>query len=114
RGNGRPLVAAMADDFRWIMMGTMNWSRSYQGKPAVLKELLEPLMAQFSDRYTNTAQHFIAEDDYVVVECSGRATTKNGQPYHNRYCYVCRLSDGKLKELREYLDTQLATAVLRP
>jgi ketosteroid isomerase-like protein len=49
----------------------------------------------------------IAEDDYVVVECRGEVTTKSGKPYNNTYCYVCRISDGKLKELTEYMDTQL-------
>jgi len=42
-----------------------------------------------------------------VVECRGQVTTKSGKPYNNTYCYVCRLQDGKLKELTEYFDTQL-------
>jgi ketosteroid isomerase-like protein len=73
----------------------------------VLKELMAPLFANFADQYRNTAQRFIAEDDYVVVECRGEVTTKSGKPYNNTYCYVCRISDGKLKELTEYMDTQL-------
>ena len=113
-GNGRPLVDAMADDFCWRFKSSGPWRGSYRGKQAVLDDLLGPLMAQFADRYTNTAQRFIAEGDHVVVECQGRVTTKAGRPYHNQYCYVCRLEDGKLKELTEYMDTALAEAVLTP
>ncbi len=112
KGNGRPFVESWADDFCWTIMGATPWSRTYRGKQTVLKELMEPLFAQFADRYTNIPQRFIAEDDYVVVECRGRATTKTGKPYHNAYCYVIRMEGGKLRELTEYLDTALVDAAL--
>lgn len=111
-GNGQPFLELMADDFCWIITGTTAWSRTYSGKQAVLTELLQPLVAQFETQYTNTAHRFIAEDDFVVVECRGNVMTKKGKPYNNTYCYVCRLADGKLKELTEYLDTELVTAAL--
>jgi ketosteroid isomerase-like protein len=112
KGNGKPFVESMADDFRWTVTGTTKWSRTYHGKQAVLDDLMKPLFSQFADQYTNTAHRFIAEDDYVVVECRGRVTTKTGTPYNNAYCFVCRISDGKLQELTEYLDTELVTAAL--
>lgn len=112
KGNGKPFVDCMADDFCWTMTGTTDWSKTYRGKEAVLAELFAPLYSQFASQYTNTAQRFIAEDDYVVVECRGQVTTKKGVPYNNTYCFVCRLADGKLKELTEYFDTELVTAAL--
>src|SRR5262245_2092627 len=112
KGNSKPFIEAMADDFCWILTGSTKWSGTYRGKQTVLTELLRPLSAQFADRYTNTAHRFIAEDDYVVVECRGRVTTTAGTPYNNTYCFVCRLDGGKLRELTEYLDTELVTAAL--
>jgi len=112
KGNGKPFVESLADDICWTIIGSTKWSRTYRGKEAVLTELLRPLFAQFADQYTNTAHRFIAEDDYVVVECRGRVTTKSGTPYNNTYCWVCRVADGKLRELTEYLDTELVTAAL--
>jgi uncharacterized protein len=112
KGNGKPFVENLADDICWTIIGSTKWSRTYRGKQAVLTELLRPLFAQFADQYTNTAHRFIAEDDYVVVECRGRVTTKSGTPYNNTYCWVCRVSDGKLQELTEYMDTELVTAAL--
>ena len=115
KGNGKPFVDAMADDFRWTITGTTPWSKTYDGKQTVLNDLMQPLFSQFADRYTNTAQRFIAEDDYVVVECRGRVTTKAGKPYNNAYCYVCLMAGGKMRELTEYLDTELvATALADP
>jgi uncharacterized protein len=112
KGNGRAFVDLMADDFIWKITGTTAWSRTYRGKQSVRKDLLDPLFAQFADQYTNRAQRIIAEDDYVVVECRGRVTTKSGKPYNNEYCYVIRFADGKMRELTEYFDTELVTEAL--
>ena len=112
KGNGAPFVESLADDICWTIIGSTKFSGTYRGKQAVLNELLRPLFARFADQYTNTAHRFIAEDDYVVVECRGRVTTKSGAPYNNTYCWVCRVADGKLQELTEYLDTELVTAAL--
>jgi len=114
QGNGRPFVDAMAEDFCWHMIGSTAWSGSYRGKQAVRERLLAPLMAQFADRYTSTAKRIVAEDDTVVVECQGRVTTREGKPYHNRYCMVIRMEDGLMKELTEYLDTALVETALQP
>jgi len=112
QGNGKPFVDAMADDFCWILPGQTAWSRRYEGKQVVREELFRPLFAQFADTYTNTAQRFIADGDMVAVECRGKVMTKKGKPYNNTYCYVCRLEGGKLKELVEYMDTQMMDATL--
>jgi len=112
KGNGKPFVDSLADDFCWTVTGSTKWSKTYLGKQAVLKELLQPLFAQFADQYTNSAQRFIAEGDHVVVECRGRVTTKAGKPYHNRYCWVCRIAGGELQELTEYMDTELVASTL--
>ena len=39
-------------------------------------------------------------------------TTKSGKPYNNEYCWVFRLDGGRIKEVTEYMDTQLAEAAL--
>lgn len=115
RGNTQPFRELMAEDFRWTIIGSTTWSGTYDGKQAVLNELMAPLFAQFADRYTNRAERIIAQGDYVVVECRGGVTTKSGAPYCNTYCYVCRLAGGKLRELTEYCDTELiATALSAP
>lgn len=112
KGNGRPFIDSLADDFRWIMKGRTAWSGTYEGRQAVQDELLTPLYAQFESRYRNTAERFIAEDDLVVVQCQGDVLTKSGERYDNQYCFIYRLAGGKVVELTEYLDTALVDAVL--
>jgi hypothetical protein len=111
-GNGQPFMDLLGDDIRWTVMGSGEWSRTYDGKPAVVGELMRPLFAQFADTYRNTASLILADGDHVVVECQGQVMTRSGKPYNQRYCYVCRMSGEKIRELTEYLDTELVSAVL--
>lgn len=114
RGDGAAFRDSLADDFCWTIMGSTKWSGVYRGKTAVFDQLLKPLFAQFADRYTSVAHRIIADDRHVVVECSGKVTTKSGKPYNNSYCWVCRIEDGRLRELTEYLDTELVATALDP
>jgi len=114
QGNREPFRNALAEDFSWTIMGRTPWSRTYRGRDEVREKLFGPLFAQFADEYRNTAIRFIAEDEYVVVECRGRVTTKSGKPYNNEYCYIVRLEGGKLRELTEYMDTELVNSTLSP
>jgi ketosteroid isomerase-like protein len=115
RGDGRLFLDSLDESTVWRMIGTTAWSGVYTGKTAIRRDLLTPLFAQFADQYLNVADTIIAEGDTVVVECRGKVTTKTGKRYDNTYCWVCRLADGKIASLTEYMDTQLvATALAAP
>jgi uncharacterized protein len=110
--NGTLLIERMADDFRWINIGTNKWSGAFEGKAAVLRDLLALLRAKLVERSRTVAHRFIAEGDYVIVEARGDNVTKAGQRYDNEYCFVFRLSEGQISEVKEYSDTALIDAVL--
>ena len=46
------------------------------------------------------------------MQAHGQATARSGKPYHNPYCIVCRIVDGKLKGMTDYIDTELVTSAL--
>lgn len=112
-GNGQPFMDALAEEVRWTVIGSSAWSRAYEGKQAIIDELMRPLFSQFADRYRARATRIVAEDEMVVVEARGEVTTKAGQPYDQTYCYVMQFADGQVQELTEYLDTDLVNQVLR-
>jgi hypothetical protein len=112
-GNGQAFMDVLAEDVRWTVIGSSPWSGTYEGKPAIVKELMRPLFSQFADQYHARAIQIVAEDDVVVVEARGEVMTEAGRPYNQMYCYVFRVSDGEVRELTEYLDTDLVNQVLQ-
>ena len=108
-----PFTAAMADDLVWIIMGQSAWSRRFDGKAAVERELVVPLFRLFATPYRNVAERIIADDEgNVVVLARGETRTVSGNDYNNDYCFVMRMRDGMIFEIREYMDTALAERAL--
>jgi ketosteroid isomerase-like protein len=112
--DSRPLLALLADDARWTVMGRTRWSGAYEGKEKILRDLLGPLGARLADRYRATAERILADGPFVVVQARGHSTTKAGARYDNEYCFVYRMDGGRIKDVTEYLDTELVTAALTP
>jgi uncharacterized protein len=113
RGDPTAFINAMADDFTWIIESQSKLSRRYEGKSAVQNELVPALFANFATEYRNFADEIISEDDRVVVLARGDLKTVRGEDYNNSYCFVIRMRDGKMSELREFMDTALAENRLR-
>jgi ketosteroid isomerase-like protein len=113
KGNTLAMSEAMADDFRWTFPGNWSWSGSWEPKVVVLKELLRPLMKQFTE-YRTTADFIIAADDRVVAQVSGHGITTRGEAYEQTYCMIFRLANGRLTEIIEHCDTALVERVLEP
>src|ERR1700730_9042485 len=106
-----PMLATINDYVRWTIIGTTKYSRTMNGKQEIIDKLLRPIMAEMESMGSSHIDNVIAEGDYVVVQqhASGRKT-KTGNPYNNTYCLVYKVIDGKIKEITEYLDTELITS----
>ena len=113
RGNLQPLLDSMADDIQWTIIGSTAVSGTSRGKQEVIDKLLRPIRARLADGpIVFQPERFIAEGEYVVMQAKGRATALSGKPYNNTYCIVCRIVDGKVKEMIDYVDTELITSAL--
>ena len=113
KGNVQPLLDSLADDVEWTIIGSTALSGTSHGKQEVIDKLLKPLRARLADGpIVFQPERFIAEGEYVVMQAEGRATALSGKPYNNTYCIVCRIVDGKLKEMIDYVDTELITTAL--
>jgi uncharacterized protein len=113
KGNAQPLLDSLADDVQWTIIGSTALSGTSRGKQEVIDKLLKPLRARLADGpIMFQPERFIAEGEYVVMQAQGRATALSGKPYNNTYCIVCRIVDGKVKEMVDYIDTELITTAL--
>jgi ketosteroid isomerase-like protein len=106
-------VELFADDMAWIITGQSKWSRRFDGKEAIQRDLVVPLFSLFATPYRNYAERIIADEEgNVVVLAKGEVRTKTGKDYNNDYCFVFRMEGGKIVEVREYMDSALAEATL--
>lgn len=55
-----------------------------------------------------------AEENCVACEAQGRSTLINGAAYDNQYHFLMLFRDGRIYQMREYMDTKLVDAVLMP
>ncbi|MFI1920087.1 nuclear transport factor 2 family protein [Nocardia sp. NPDC020380] len=113
-GHPRALSEAMSDDCRWIFPGAWSWSGTWSPKTAVVQGLLRPLMSQFAGGYRMEADLILADADRVVVQARGYGTTHAGDPYHQTYCLLLTLADGRITEVVEHCDTALVERILQP
>jgi uncharacterized protein len=113
-GDMETCMGQLADDVTWTNIGSTRYSGTFRGKGDLVTRLLQPVFGQLQAGITSAVDTMIAEGDFVVVQSRGKAETKDGRPYNNTYCHVFRIRGGKIVEVTEYLDTELASAVLGP
>ena len=109
RADLHPLFDAMADDVTWRWMGVSSWSKVFTGKQAVIDDLFGGVAETLSDSFGVEVHRILADGECVVVEHTGRNATPDGRVYDNNYCWVITLRGGLIREVREYMDTQLVT-----
>lgn len=102
-------LGSLSDDVRWTITGNTRFSKTYDGKAALIAELLEPFMEQLEGHAVITPLRLVAEGDFVVMQSRGQARTVYGKDYNNTYCHVFRVRNGEVCEVTEYLDTELVT-----
>jgi uncharacterized protein len=109
-GDPAPLLDLLDDRVQWTIIGNTRFSGTFDGKAAVLEELLAPLSALLDGHLHITPENILADGDYVVVQGHGESRTRAGGTYNNVYCWVYRWSGDKIVALTEYLDTEVVTA----
>ena len=111
RGDMERCFGLIADDIVWTNIGSTRFSGRYEGKQALMDELLGPLFGSLKAGISSDIERLTAEGDIVVAQTSGTAETHDGTPYNNSYCQIMQIRDGKIVAVKEYFDTALADAV---
>lgn len=107
KGNVEGFLNALSDDFKWITIGSTEVSGTYDTK-GLLEVYFPKIMASFESMPIIVPDRLIAEDDYVIRLGHGEGgVAKNGMVYNNTYCFVIQVKDGKIKEIKEFCDTDL-------
>jgi uncharacterized protein len=102
------ILERLHDDATWWVSGKLEGFAGTKSKQETGK-LLEGVVTVYKEGALRlTPLEMIAEDDRVVVEAEGYAELNNGRVYNPQSAFVFRIADGKIKSIKEYLDTQHA------
>lgn len=104
-GDVHRILEGLTDDATWWVSGRLDGLSGLYTKAQ-----LAPLLDGATKLYETGAMRIvpvamIAEGERVAVEAESYAKLKNGKVYNNRYHFVFELADGKLRHVREYMDT---------
>ncbi|WP_369724390.1 nuclear transport factor 2 family protein [Bradyrhizobium sp. LLZ17] len=114
RGDKEALLALVAEDIEWIIPGE-GWplAGTHRGRAelaAVLQKASEEVETTFPE-----PPEFVAQGDRVLV--IGVATGKikaTNKPFNDDWVFAITVRDGKLKKIREYIDTQALAWAAQP
>jgi uncharacterized protein len=109
-GNGGAVLDALADSATWLVPG--DFALSGAKTKAQFAELLGELGSKIDGALRITPTGVTAEGDRVALEAESYAKMKNGKTYQNKYHFLFVVRDGKIQQVREYLDTMHANEVL--
>jgi hypothetical protein len=112
-GDGAAFFDYVADNVDWIVEGTHPLAGHYLSKKAFIDGTFAKLAKVLPQGTELHVEHVLVSGDWAVVELHSLATAKNGLRFDNRYCWVCRFSDGKIVEVRAYLDSALVARLFK-
>ena len=105
RGDKEGLLALIAEDIEWIIPGE-DWplAGTHRGH-AGLADLLQT--ASKSIETSTEPREFVAQGDRVLVVGFAKGKIKaTNKTFEDHFVFAITVRDGKLTNIREYIDTQ--------
>jgi uncharacterized protein (TIGR02246 family) len=113
-GDGATVADSFAEDAVWQLDGELPISGTWAGRDAILGDFFGTAAKLFEPGSTRVeVTRMLAEGDDVVLEWTSRARTANGDPYENHCIGVFTITDGRIRAVREFMDTGYAQQQLR-
>jgi hypothetical protein len=113
-GSGDPsALDVLSDDVNWWVPPGSDMAGLYEGKEAVIGLFMKGVgLYSQTDPMKIRVEELVAEADTVCAQVIIEAKTAKGREYRNHYHFVFKLRDGKIRAVKEYVDTQYAHDVL--
>jgi ketosteroid isomerase-like protein len=113
RGDLPVIADSFAEDATWALHGTLPMSGTKRGRAAIMGFLTSAGSLFLPGTQAFSFGEITAEADRVVLEWHVQGVTAaTGRAYDNDYCAVFRVRDGRIVEVREFLDSLHAAETL--
>jgi ketosteroid isomerase-like protein/GNAT superfamily N-acetyltransferase len=109
-GDADRVCAMYADDLRYFVVG--DWPLGGTFGRAHMERNCRDVFTVFPYGLRFTAERLIAEGDWVCLEMRSHGEHVSGRTYRNHYTYWFEIRDGRIHQLREWVDTLHANEVL--
>jgi uncharacterized protein (TIGR02246 family) len=105
-GDLNGIAASFTEDATWSLHGTLPLAGVRRGREAIVDFLVGAGALYAPGSQTFTFGEITAEENRAVLEWQVTGTAAaTGKPYDNEYCAVFVMRDGRIAEVREYLDS---------
>jgi ketosteroid isomerase-like protein len=112
KGDIKNAFANMSDEVSWLIPGNLpGLSGVRKGKAAIL-EFARSAARTFPNGLQTQINRVYGDGDTVILELTNRGKLANGRDYENEYCFVFEIQRGKIRRVREYVDTQKAKELM--
>jgi uncharacterized protein len=82
------------------------------GSAEIARMIGQEIWKLFASNVTIDFRGVHADGNVVMVEERMRATLRNGNDYENDYCFVFEVQNGRIRRVREYMDTARANRMV--
>ncbi len=106
KGDIKTAFASLSDEVSWLIPGNLpNLSGLRKGKAEILN-FARGAAKMFPSGLKSELRRVYCDGDTVLIEMTNRGKLFNGRDYENEYCFVFEIEAGKIRRVREYVDTQ--------
>ncbi len=102
------------EDATWTVMATgIPGAGEKKGRKAIIDEFLAPVRGIFEDGDPKVSiVNLVSKGRLVAAETRGVGRLKGGKPYNNSYSWMIEVEAGKIKALREYMDSYYVSTLM--
>ena len=112
-GEADLLREIFAEDATWTLAADdLPISGTWKGRDRILGDFLAGALSRYEPGSVDLEiTAMIGEGDTVVLQWTSRARTRAGREYENDCIGVFTVRDGRIRHVREYMDTRYAGRV---
>ncbi len=108
-GEGEKFFEHVADNVSWTVMGTHPLAGRYDSKDEFMRCTFDRLNRIMPDGIALSVDNVLVDGNTAVVEMTAKAQDLRGQPFPNKYCWVCEFEGDRIVRVRAYLDSALVS-----